>query len=203
MSLYSVLPQNVHDDLDDDQEDETSDVDLEIQSSSLERSIVSITVSRKEKPDGTLVRIKETFLSDGTSYQEETPIPQRTEGKHTVGSDDDKPSVYYSPRSHSTNQMTRHKNIYAPMKPRKHSMQFLPTNVMDGRPEPLIIKHNARLPQSKDPRARLIYYLFCRCTFLLSMLLLFGSILAWFLLMDDPVGALQSLLPFSRRNGGT
>jgi hypothetical protein len=84
MKTYNRVPQ--HDEVEDNHRYNHSynnrygvdDVDLELQEEEEEEaSIVSITVSRREKPDGSVVRIKETFLSDGTSQRQEQPVMSR------------------------------------------------------------------------------------------------------------------------------
>ena len=185
-SRYIVVPQDY-----DDYED-FDEVDVESRLSfDEEPSIVSITVSRKIKPDGTIVRVKETFLSDGTSYQEETAVPRRKPAAGGAGR-------IAASTNHNTNgkQQSRHRPYKTYKQSRKHSMEILPTHFMPDKPAPFVLNHTMSLPQSQDPKSRMMYYVCCRCTLILLSLLLVGALSIWFLLGDDTSSFLETLQSF-------
>ena len=72
MARYNRLPQHYDDDYDicgDDDDDDDDEIDT-----CTIPSIVSITVTRHEKTDGSIVRVKETLLPDGTSKRQEEVV---------------------------------------------------------------------------------------------------------------------------------
>jgi hypothetical protein len=184
-STYNVVPQDFNDyeEYHDDYED-----DPESRLSFDEPSIVSITVSRQEKPDGSIVRVKETFLSDGTSYREETAVPRRDLAAGGAS------GRIVTSTSTNTNQSPQSQYFYRSHKPsRKHSYEILPTHFMTDKPEPLVLHHKMALPQSKDPRSRMMYYVCCRCALFVSALLLVALLFAWLLLGENGSSLLEML----------
>jgi hypothetical protein len=149
--------------------------DVELQTPHHQPSIVSITVSRKEKPDGSIVRIKETFLSNNTSSLEELNVPRR---KQTRASPVTRLTTYQPQhhqrqqarpqQSHDHNNSTFATSVTT-SKTKHHIMEYLP---LDQYPfEPMTIHANAKLPQSRNSQTRLLWYLLCRCTIMMAMLL--------------------------------
>eukprot|EP00529_Nitzschia_sp_RCC80_P032643 CAMPEP_0113444182 /NCGR_PEP_ID=MMETSP0014_2-20120614/2534_1 /TAXON_ID=2857 /ORGANISM="Nitzschia sp." /LENGTH=227 /DNA_ID=CAMNT_0000335185 /DNA_START=146 /DNA_END=826 /DNA_ORIENTATION=+ /assembly_acc=CAM_ASM_000159 len=72
MTRYNRLPQHYGDDYDDD--DDADDYDDDEIDTDNPPAIVSITVTRHEKTDGSIVRVKQTLLSDGTSKRQEDAV---------------------------------------------------------------------------------------------------------------------------------
>jgi hypothetical protein len=199
MTRYNVVPSQENN-LDYDHEFFDGN-DLELQTPHDQPSIVSITVSRKEKPDGSIVRIKETFLSDNTSYLEELNVPRHKQ----IQASPVTRLTTYQPQHHQR-QQTRpqqphdHNNsTFAPSvstsNTKHHIMEYLP---LDQYPfEPMTILANAKLPQSRNPQTRLLWYLLCRCTMMMAMLLVMCVVaisLIWWNNTDDIMEFLHKLL---------
>jgi hypothetical protein len=217
MGRYSIVPENYDDDDDSDYYDDNDygeyhdddDDDLEMQQQQKQKqqqqglsssattrtsppSIVSITVSRKEKPDGTIVRIKETFLADGTTRTEETIVPRRNFVSTTT-------APVAVTRTKNNNALCKNSPKTKSCKSNdQHRVEYIPGNMMIGdRPGSIMIfNKNTRLPQSTDPRSRMMYYMLCRCTITLFVLSVVLAVGAWFLFQDKTLQIIQNLLTF-------
>jgi hypothetical protein len=162
MTRYGLVPQH----------------DLERQTSG--PCIESIRVSRKEKADGTVVRIKETFFSDGTSSAEEKIISRPSKSLLNPSSREQK-SRHRSREKRTIPSSTQHQPT------NDHSMEFLPISI--DKPAPIMILPHYRLPQSKSSR---IYVIMCRFCLLLFLFMLCLAIW-WFQGQNHPTQYIQNL----------
>ena len=149
----------------------------------LERSIESIRVSRKEKADGTVVRIKETFLSDGTSYKEEKIVSLPATSTSTPEASQQTPNG-----DHQTNDKRLFHFPYGRHPTRDHSIQFLPTSI--DKPTPITILPHYRLPESKSSRVCMVLFRFYT---ILAILLILSLAAAWALPHDRLMQAMNNL----------
>jgi hypothetical protein len=193
MSRYKVVPsQDNNRDYDGEFYDDDDDDDMELQRQYDEPSIISITVSRKEKPDGSIVRLKETFLSDGTSYQEETLVPRRKPAEATTPVTNQRQQGRHEQPHHDTGNTLA--SSFSTSKTKHHSMEYLPLDHYSF--EPMTIQANTKLPQSRNPQTRLLWYLLCRCTMMMVMLLLLCVIIFSFLWWNNADGVMEFLHTF-------
>lgn len=156
--------------------DQQHDEDLEIQTTlGQQQTITSIAASRKDNPRldvSTTTRSKETLFSDGAAIRnkEETIIPgpflpneiynQQDDNKLTINQ---RRTIQPGPQHYNTNDIA-----------------ILPTYCIK-RTEPVTIILQ-KLPQSK---ARFqLYFCLCRCIYFLTLLLLLGGIISWFVMKD-------------------
>lgn len=149
------------------------------------QSIESIRVSRKERADGTVVRIKETFLSDGTSYTEEKIVSRPSTSTSTPRI----PSTRTPQSRHHRHNNNDRRPFACEFQNRHHQtitdhcIEFLPTSI--DKPAPVNILSHYRLPQSKSSW---VYAIVFRFTCTLFLLLLSALVAAWVLQCYRPLG---------------
>ena len=153
MSQYNLLPQY------------EDDLEMQIDSG---RTIESIIVSRKENPDGTTTKLKETLFSDRTRNTEERIVPCQEQLK--------------------TRNQRRRMDIG---NAHNNGTEILPVHCID-RPEPVAILKNQKLPQSKAHC--LVYFCVCRCIYIFSLILFFGGILTWLLTQDYSIDFIKTII---------
>jgi hypothetical protein len=139
------------------------------------QSINSIRIARKVKANGTIVRIKETFFSDGTSYTEEKVVFRPSTSAPNPPTRASKSRCY----DKGTRLVEYHKKDQ-PIS--DHSLQYLPTSI--DKPAPVTILPHYRLPQSKSSR---VYLILRKFIFLLVLLSLSALVAAWILVQDRSI----------------
>jgi hypothetical protein len=142
------------------------------------RTIESIIVSRKDNPDGTTTKLKETLFSDGTRNTEESGVSC---------------NFNYNQQQQQQQQELKTRNQRRRMDNGNHNngTEILSVHCID-RPEPVAILKNQKLPQSKAHC--LVYFCVCRCIYIFSLILFFGGILTWLLTQDCSIDFIKTII---------
>lgn len=173
-SQYSSLPQY----------DQQYDEDLEIQATTTtlgqqQQTMTSIIISREKNLDGSTTTRSEVYddMSVPGPFLQNRSSNQQDDNRHTANH-----------RRARTGVRKHHDN--------NNGIKFLPTYCIE-RAEPVTILQNQKLPQSKA-RFR-VYFCVCRCMYLLTLILLMGGILSWFVMSDFPMDIMKKIVVQARR----